>query len=146
MLAVPLALSICRRSYPTPTVRRGPCRTRTASSGFERSGQGRLTRSIYHTCAGPNASCRLVAKSVWYVTSNAAIEPIVKRELPIGGQRFEGILPPVVTGAAFFDPQSSGARVRARLIMWQPDSQWTAEQVSVLEQAVIERQNILIVA
>jgi type IV secretion system protein VirB11 len=67
----------------------------------------------------------------------------VSAELPIGGQRFEGILPPVVTAPAF-SIRNPAARV-FELSDYVTAGTMTDDQAKTLVQSVLERQNILIV-
>ncbi|KQU74487.1 P-type conjugative transfer ATPase TrbB [Aminobacter aganoensis] len=68
--------------------------------------------------------------------------PVVSGELPIGGHRFEGVLPPVVSGPAF-----SIRRRASRIIALQEyvDTQaMTTDQAATIRKAVASRQNVLI--
>lgn len=69
-------------------------------------------------------------------------QPIISGELPIGGHRFEGLLPPVVSGPSF-----TIRRRASRLIPlddYVKHKIMTAAQVSVLRSAIASRMNIVI--
>jgi type IV secretion system protein TrbB len=71
-----------------------------------------------------------------------ADRPIVSGELPIGGHRFEGLLPPVVSSAAF--------TIRRRTPRLFPLSDYvaagvmTTHQFCVIMRAIVERRNIIV--
>lgn len=108
---------------------------------IERAGQGRLTRGTIITSAQAERIIRLVASLSGRDATRD--DPIVSAELPIGGQRFEGILPPVVTAPAFAI-RNPAARV-FELSDYVTAGTMTGDQANTLASAVRERQNILIV-
>jgi type IV secretion system protein TrbB len=71
-----------------------------------------------------------------------ADRPIISGELPIGGHRFEGLLPPVVAAPSF-----TISRRTSRLIKLEDyagQGAMTAAQVGVIRQAILARMNIVI--
>ncbi|MEM7668950.1 MAG: P-type conjugative transfer ATPase TrbB [Pseudomonadota bacterium] len=69
--------------------------------------------------------------------------PIVSAELPIGGQRFEGVMPPVTEGPSFAI-RNPAAKVFT-LADYVTAGTISASVAKILIRAVFERQNILIV-
>ncbi|MGB6229473.1 MAG: P-type conjugative transfer ATPase TrbB [Litorimonas sp.] len=107
----------------------------------ESHGKGRLTRGTVVPASQAERIIRLVAS-----LSGADVtreRPIVSAELPIGGQRFEGVLPPVVQGPSF------AIRNPAASVFTLDDyveaGTLSDGQAKVLARAVSERRNILIV-
>jgi type IV secretion system protein VirB11 len=69
-------------------------------------------------------------------------KPILSAELPITGERFEGVLPPVVRGPAFAIRKRAVATLR--LATYVDEGIMTAAQGALLREAVHQRRNILI--
>ncbi|CAN7751131.1 P-type conjugative transfer ATPase TrbB [Rhizobium sp. LjRoot258] len=69
-------------------------------------------------------------------------KPIVSGELPLGGHRFEGLLPPVVPGPCFSIRRR--ASQRTRLEDYLASNAMTAGQSQVIRQAIEKRWNIVI--
>lgn len=84
---------------------------------------------------------RLVATHIGRDATSSS--PIVSAELPISGERFEGVLPPVTTGPCFSIRKPAGRiipldeYVEQRIIL--------PHQVKALRTAIKERSNILVV-
>ena len=107
----------------------------------ERAGEGRR-------CVGKVVKLDQAERIVRLVASLSGFDvtreqPIVSAELPIGGQRFEGLLPPVVTAPSF------AIRNHAKSVFTLEDyveaGTMSAEYARELEHAIRARQNILIV-
>ena len=83
---------------------------------------------------------RLVAHHVGVEAHAGA--PLISAELPESGERFEGLLPPIVTGPAFAIRKPAVAvftlddYVAARIM--------TADQAATLREAIVEHTNILV--
>lgn len=108
---------------------------------IERSGIGRVSQGQVLTPEQAERIIRLIASlSDFDVTRE---QPIVSAELPIGGQRFEGIMPPVALKPSF------AIRVPAAQLFTLDDYVDTGTMrdidASALRQAVRSRQNILVV-
>lgn len=106
----------------------------------DRLSSGRAPMGVSLSAADGERIIRLVAAHVQ--TEVHARKPLLTAELPETGERFEGVLPPVVSGPAF------SLRKRAvgviELERYVSDSIVTVEQALFLRQAVHARQNILI--
>lgn len=90
------------------------------------------------------AAAEIVIGSVAHALQSEADDeqPIISGELPIGGHRFEGLLPPVVSASAF-----TIRRRASRLIPlddYVADRVMTEKQASVLRSAIASRLNIVI--
>ncbi|MEJ1962236.1 MAG: P-type conjugative transfer ATPase TrbB [Gammaproteobacteria bacterium] len=107
---------------------------------FDRLGSGRAPSGTHLTSNDAERIIRLVAAHVRLEVHAGA--PIVSAELPETGERFEGVLPPVVRAPSF------AIRKRAigviRLAQYVVDGILTEERALALRQAVRERRNILI--
>ncbi len=108
---------------------------------IERSGIGRASQGQVLSSEQSERIIRLIASlSDFDVTRE---QPIVSAELPIGGQRFEGIMPPVALKPSF------AIRVPAAQLFTLDDYVETGTMCDVdaiaLRQAVRSRQNILVV-
>lgn len=84
---------------------------------------------------------RLVASHIRVECNEAA--PIVSAELPESGERFEGILPPIVTGPSFTIRKPAG--VVYSLADYVEAQIMTPLQARCLSFAVVEKKNILVV-
>lgn len=103
---------------------------------IERHGDGKHAMDFVLSAAETERVIRLVA-------SGANISgAIVSAELPVSGERFEGLLPPVVRSPAFAI-RKAGARLQ-NLMDYVTADVMTAEAARVLSAAVTNRQNILI--
>ncbi len=112
---------------------------------FDRLGQGRVDTGARLEAAEAERIIRLVASHVRAeVHANA---PIVSAELPayengLGGERFEGLLPPV-SAAPCFSIRKPAARIHT-LIDYVNDGIMRAEVALALSGAVVDRRNILV--
>jgi type IV secretion system protein VirB11 len=107
---------------------------------LDRLGQGRVDTGARLEAAEAERIIRLVASHVRAEVHAAA--PIVSAELPEGGERFEGLLPPV-SAAPCFSIRKPAARIH-RLIDYVSDGIMRAEIALALSMAVVERKNILV--
>jgi len=107
---------------------------------FDRLSSGRAPAGISITSADAERIIRLVATHVRAEVHHGA--PILSAELPETGERFEGVLPPVVRAPAF------AIRKRASTVIsldeYVADGVLTDAQAVALRQAVRDRKNILI--
>ncbi|MDQ1199193.1 P-type conjugative transfer ATPase TrbB [Agrobacterium sp. SORGH_AS 787] len=90
------------------------------------------------------AAAEVVIGSVAHALQSQADDkrPIISGELPIGGHRFEGLLPPIVSGPAF-----TIRRRASRLVPlgdYVSSKVMTEAQVSAIRSAITERMNIVI--
>lgn len=104
----------------------------------ERLGHGIVKVEKHNTSA--QAAIHTIAS---YLNTNVTVEnPILECELPLDGSRFEALVPPVVTRPSFT------IRKKAKLIFTLDDyinnQIITPNQKEVIDQAIIERKNILI--
>jgi P-type conjugative transfer ATPase TrbB len=107
---------------------------------LDRLGTGRAPTGLTITPADAERIIRLVAAHV-RAEVHAGM-PILSAELPETGERFEGVLPPVVRAPAFAIRKRAIGRIR--LEAYVADGILTAEQAGFLRQAVRDKQNILI--
>jgi len=103
-------------------------------------GEGRVDTELRVEPAEAERIIRLVASHVR--TEAHAGAPIVSAELPEGGERFEGLLPPVAS-APCFSIRKPAARIH-RLIDYVADGIMRAEVALALSMAVVQRKNILV--
>ncbi|UBS31784.1 P-type conjugative transfer ATPase TrbB [Altererythrobacter sp. N1] len=103
-------------------------------------GEGRVDTELRVEPAEAERIIRLVASHVR--TEVHAGAPIVSAELPEGGERFEGLLPPVASAPCFSIRKPAG-RIH-RLIDYVADGIMRAEVALALSMAVVERKNILV--
>lgn len=106
----------------------------------DRLGSGRSPVGVNITPADAERIIRLVAAHV-RAEVHAGM-PILSAELPETGERFEGVLPPVVRTPAFAIRKRAVGLIK--LDAYVADGILTEEQAGFLRQAVRERQNILI--
>lgn len=112
---------------------------------LDRLGEGRIDTGVRMTPQDVERIVRLVADHVRAeVHPNA---PIVSAELPMspdgsGGERFEGLLPPIAT-APCFAIRKPAVKVH-RLTDYIADGMLAPVQADVLRRAVVDRKNILI--
>ncbi len=107
----------------------------------DRHGDGRIKTDTVMSAAEAERVIRVVASHIGQEVTRDY--PVVSAELPGGGERFEGVIPPVTT-APCFAIRKSAARV------FTLDDYVTAGVMSplrrdVLKKAVVDRENILIV-
>ena len=107
----------------------------------ERAGKGRFCNGPVITMNQAERIVRLVASLSGHDVTRE--HPIVSAELPIGGQRFEGILPPVVQSPSFAI-RNHAARVFT-LSDYESVGTIDGTGANILRAAVIARRNILIV-
>ena len=104
----------------------------------------RLGEGISYFGELPAGAAEIIIGSVAHALQTEASEtrPIVSGELPIGGHRFEGLLPPVVSAPTF--------TIRRRAVRLIPLDDYvsaaimTAQQAQQLRQAVTQRLNIVV--
>lgn len=104
----------------------------------------RLGHGVAPAGAMSAATAEIVIGSVAHALQSEADDerPIISGELPIGGHRFEGLLPPVVSAPAF-----TIRRRASRLIPldeYVKSKVMTEAQASVLRSAIASRMNIVI--
>lgn len=107
---------------------------------LDRLGQGLMATDAVLSAADGERIVRLVAHHAGGEAHAGA--PRVSGELPGGGERFEGLLPPVVAGPAFAIRKP--ARGVHGLASYVADGVMTATQAEVLAGAVRDRRNILV--
>jgi type IV secretion system protein VirB11 len=103
-------------------------------------GEGRVDTEIRLAAAEVERIIRLVASHVRAEVHAGA--PIVSAELPEGGERFEGLLPPI-SAAPCFSIRKPAARIHT-LLDYVTDGIMSAEAARRLSLAVVERWNILV--
>ena len=108
---------------------------------IERHGIGRVD-------TGSELSPHEVERVIRLVATHAgrdvtSISPIVSAELPIGGERFEGVLPPVTAGPCFSIRKPAGRVISFDEYVEQDVI--SPQNADALRAAVAERSNILIV-
>jgi len=107
---------------------------------FDRLGEGRRPSGHTLSVADAERIIRLVAAHVRLEVHAGA--PILSAELPETGERFEGVLPPVVRAPAFaIRKRAFGVIPLERYVL---DGILTEAQVVALRAAVLNRKNILI--
>ncbi len=107
---------------------------------FDRLGEGRIPSGVSLLAADSERIIRLVAAHVRAEVHASA--PIVSAELPETGERFEGLLPPIVRGPAFAIRKRAASIIR--LEQYIADGVLTDTQAHILREAVAGRQNIVI--
>ena len=97
-------------------------------------------------CAGkmPRAAAETVIGSVAHALDSEVSDarPIVSGELPVGGHRFEGLLPPVVAGPSFTIRRRASHLIP--LDDYVASKAMTAEQVAIVRRAVAAKLNIVV--
>jgi P-type conjugative transfer ATPase TrbB len=106
----------------------------------DRLGSGRSPSGHSLSAAAAERIVRLVAAHVRVEVHAGA--PIVSAELPETGERFEGLLPPVVRAPVFAIRKRAAGVIR--LNQYIADDILTPAQATYLRQAVAERKNIVI--
>ncbi|MDI6029339.1 P-type conjugative transfer ATPase TrbB [Corticibacterium sp. UT-5YL-CI-8] len=104
----------------------------------------RLGHGVAHAGQLSPAAAEVIIGSVAHALQSEADDeqPIISGELPIGGHRFEGLLPPVVSGPSF-----TIRRRASRLIPlddYVKHKIMTEAQASILRSAISSRMNIVI--
>ncbi|MEZ6001039.1 P-type conjugative transfer ATPase TrbB [Hyphomonas sp.] len=106
----------------------------------ERQGSGRIETGLMPP-ADTERVIRLVASHMGRRADAAS--PIVSAELPMGGERFEGLLPPVSPGPCFSIRKPAGRVIS--LDTYVSSGVMAAHHAEALRRAVLERENILVV-
>jgi type IV secretion system protein TrbB len=106
----------------------------------ERHGSGRTETGLM-PAADTERVIRLVASHMGRRADAAS--PIVSAELPMGGERFEGVLPPVSPGPCFSIRKPAGRVIS--LDTYVSSGVMAAHHAEALRRAVLERENILVV-
>ncbi|ETI64961.1 conjugal transfer protein TrbB [Sphingobium sp. C100] len=106
----------------------------------DRLGSGREHTGLTLPAADGERIIRLVAAHV-RVEVHAGM-PILSAELPVTGERFEGVLPPVAFGPAFAIRKRAAGVIP--LLRYVEDGILTAAQAGLLREAVRSRANIII--
>jgi len=106
----------------------------------ERHGSGRAETGFV-SAADTERVIRLVASHMGRRADAAS--PIVSAELPIGGERFEGVLPPVTPGPCFSIRKPAGRVID--LETYVASGVMAAHHAEALRLAVLQRENILVV-
>lgn len=108
---------------------------------IDRHGAGRIDTGCALSPHEVERAIRLVA------TQNGrdatAVSPIVSAELPLAGERFEGVLPPVTTAPCFSIRKPAGRIIP--LDDYVENSVMASHHAAALREAVRERSNILVV-
>lgn len=107
---------------------------------FDRLGSGREPSGLFLPATDAERIIRLVAAHVHAEVHAGA--PILSAELPETGERFEGVLPPVVRAPAFAIRKRASAVIG--LAAYVTDGILTEAQAAFLRDAVRNRRNILI--
>ena len=108
---------------------------------FDRIGQGREATDQVLAPADSESILRLLADHVGVVVT--AERPLVSATLPLTGERFQGIFPPITTAPSFAIRKP--ARSVFRLDDYVRRGHLTAGQAGTLRQAIADRLNILII-
>ncbi|HKY82834.1 P-type conjugative transfer ATPase TrbB [Novosphingobium mathurense] len=103
-------------------------------------GEGRVDTEVRVEPAEAERIIRLVASNIRAEVHAGA--PIISAELPEGGERFEGLLPPV-SAAPCFSIRKPAARIHT-LMDYVTGGIMRAEVALALSMAVVERKNILV--
>jgi type IV secretion system protein VirB11 len=107
---------------------------------FDRLGEGRTPSGLTLPAAAAERIIRLVASHVRLEVHAGA--PIVSAEIPETGERFEGVLPPVVRAPTFaIRKRAAGVIPLERYVA---DGILTVAQAVYLRRAVHERRNVII--
>lgn len=106
---------------------------------IERLGQGMAAAGHM-----PAATAEIIIGSVAHALQSEADDerPVISGELPIGGHRFEGLLPPVVSAPAFTIRKRASRRFDLEDYVAQ--GVMTAPQLGVIRNAISSRLNIVV--
>ena len=107
---------------------------------FDRLREGRAPSGLFLSAADAERIIRLVAAHLRVEVHAGA--PILSAELPETGERFEGVLPPIVRAPTFAIRKRAAGVIR--LDQYVADRVLTPAQADFLRTAVRERSNILI--
>ena len=108
---------------------------------IERHGAGRTACGAVLARAQVERVIRLVAT---HMRRDATADaPLVSAELPMGGERFEGVLPPVAPGPCFSIRKPAGRVIR--LDEYVASGVMSGHHADALRRAVLDKSNILIV-
>jgi type IV secretion system protein VirB11 len=107
---------------------------------IERHGIGRAESGLLPP-ADTERVIRLVASHMGRRADAAS--PIVSAELPMGGERFEGVLPPVAPGPCFSIRKPAGRVIG--LESYVASGVMAVHHAEALQRAVLDRENILVV-
>ena len=103
----------------------------------------RLGHGVAPAGAMSSAAAEVVIGSVAHALQSEDDErPIISGELPIGGHRFEGLLPPVVSGPAFTIRRRASRLIP--LTEYVKSKVMTEAQASAIRSAIDARMNIVI--
>ena len=106
----------------------------------ERLGKG-MTREFPMPAFQAEAAMATIAACL--NTTITAQNPILECELPLGGQRFEGVIPPIASAPTW------AIRLKATKVFTLPEyvasGIMTQAQCDAIERAIVERENILVV-
>ncbi|WP_320188728.1 P-type conjugative transfer ATPase TrbB (plasmid) [Agrobacterium rosae] len=104
----------------------------------------RLGHGVAPAGAMSTAAAEVVIGSVAHALQSEADDerPIISGELPIGGHRFEGLLPPVVSGPAFTIRRHASRLIP--LTEYVKSKMMTEAQASAIRSAIDARMNIVI--
>ncbi|SES46442.1 P-type conjugative transfer ATPase TrbB [Rhizobium sp. NFR03] len=104
----------------------------------------RLGHGVAPAGAMSSAAAEVVIGSVAHALQSEADDerPIISGELPIGGHRFEGLLPPVVSGPAFTIRRRASRLIP--LTEYVKSKVMTQAQASAIRSAIDARMNIVI--
>lgn len=92
----------------------------------------------------PPGAAEIVIGVVAHATGSEAgrHHPVISGELPWGGHRFEGLLPPVVTAPSFTIRRQM--QMVARLDEYAGDAIMSPKQIDIVKQSVRDRKNIVV--
>ncbi|MBB3458839.1 type IV secretion system protein VirB11 [Rhizobium sp. BK313] len=104
----------------------------------------RLGHKMFAAGEMSRAAAETIIGSVAHVLNTEVDDdrPIVSGELPIGGHRFEGLLPPIVAGPAFTIRRRASTLIA--LDDYVTNKAMTASQAAVIRNAVASRLNIIV--
>ena len=108
---------------------------------IERHGKGRIDTGSELCAHEVERVIRLVASHAGRDANDAS--PIVSAELPIGGERFEGVLPPVTPGPCFSIRKPAGHIIGLDEYITQ--GVMSPQNAEALKAAIADKSNILIV-
>ena len=108
---------------------------------IERHGAGRTACGAALAPAQVERVIRLVATHMQ--RDAGRLTPLVSAELPMGGERFEGVLPPVAPGPCFSIRKPAGRVIR--LDEYVASGVMSGHHADALRRAVLDKSNILIV-
>jgi len=107
---------------------------------LDRLGTGRVPTGISLSAQDAERIVRVVAAQIGAEVH--AGKPLLSAELPLTGERFEGVLPPVTRAPSFAIRKRAVPTIR--LSHYVADGAMTAHQAAFLREAVHQRQNLLI--